>query len=122
MGKRKSYSEKMISAYQNHPGKYTYDARQFNYDNETKTFSAIEGKVWDLNYPYAFPSGRSQFCIFNPATKNFRRFRLQTEDISSYKFASEDDEFFCVVEKTTPLIDVVEKILKESETFSSVRI
>lgn len=106
--------------YFNHPGKYTYDARQFNYDKETKTFSAVAGKLWDLNYPHAFPSGTSQFNIFNPATKNFRRFRLQKEDIASYTFASEDNEFFCVIEKTTPLIDVVEKILRESETFFSL--
>jgi hypothetical protein len=119
MGKKRKfyqnliYAEKLVSVIP--VGKYVYDIRQFTYDADTKTFKGEEGKIWDLNYNHAFPSGKSQFNIFNPNTKNFRRFRLLEEKPDHYKFSSEENEFFCIIDKVIPLMDLVKKVLDSQE-------
>lgn len=73
-----------------------YDIKDFDYDKESKTFTASLNKLYpiDSNYHFPFPNGRRHFYIRNSKTDKFRRFTysssVKIDDIDFWVYVSED--------------------------------
>lgn len=74
-----------------------YNIRDFDYNKESKTFTASLNKLYpiDTNYHIPFPNGRRHFYIKNLKTNKFRRFTyknsIKMDGIEFWVYISEDD-------------------------------
>ncbi len=83
--------------------KYEYSIKDFEWDLETRSFTANAVDLWLPDFQHRFPNSRKQFFIKNEKTTGFRRFRLLTETADAYHFISEDKvRINCIIKKQTP--------------------